>query len=52
MQKTNTKKHSMKCPKCGYEWKTKSSLKFVSCPSCLHKVENPHYNPLKQKHKR
>ena len=27
----------VKC-KCGYEWSTKSKLKFVSCPSCLQKV--------------
>jgi hypothetical protein len=30
----------MKCKKCEYEWKTKSTHKFVSCPSCLQKVEN------------
>ncbi len=27
----------VKC-KCGYEWKTKSELEYVSCPSCLQKV--------------
>ena len=30
----------MKCKKCGYEWKTKSTHRFVSCPSCLGKVKN------------
>lgn len=28
-----------KCNKCGYEWESKSQLRFVSCPSCLSKVE-------------
>jgi len=28
----------IKCPKCDYEWDTKSKNKFVSCPSCLSKV--------------
>jgi DNA-directed RNA polymerase subunit RPC12/RpoP len=32
------KKTTIKCPKCGYEWKTASKLRFVSCPSCLCKV--------------
>jgi len=26
------------CPKCRYEWITKSSHIYVSCPSCLQKV--------------
>lgn len=30
----------MKCPKCNYEWETKSKMVFVSCPSCLLKVKN------------
>lgn len=30
----------MKCDKCGYEWETKSSHLFVSCPNCLQKVKN------------
>lgn len=29
----------MKC-QCGYEWKTKSVLYKVTCPSCGHKVLN------------
>jgi len=28
----------IKCDKCGYEWVTKSEHKYVSCPSCLAKV--------------
>ncbi len=28
----------MKC-KCGYEWETKSKMKYVSCPNCLKKVK-------------
>jgi len=30
----------IKCEKCGYEWDTKSTHIFVSCPSCLKKVKN------------
>ena len=30
----------MKCPKCNYEWKTKTELMYVSCPSCRLKVKN------------
>jgi len=30
----------MKCPKCNYEWETKSDLIMVTCPSCLLKVKN------------
>jgi len=32
-------KQKLKCSKCGYEWETRSKLKYVSCPSCLSKVE-------------
>lgn len=32
-------KHEIKC-KCGYKWGTRSTKKYVSCPSCLSKVEN------------
>jgi len=31
----------LKCSKCNYAWETKSKLKYVSCPSCLSKVEKP-----------
>jgi len=30
----------MKCPKCGYEWITKSIRKYVTCPNCMRKVPN------------
>lgn len=36
----------IKCNKCRYEWKTKSKLKHVSCPNCLHKVERFEYEGL------
>lgn len=32
-------KKKIKCPFCFYEWETKSDMKYVSCPSCLNKVE-------------
>lgn len=32
------KKKRVKCQNCGYEWDTKSSRKYVSCPNCLYKV--------------
>lgn len=31
------------CPKCEYEWDTKSKLKFVTCPSCYSKVNSVKY---------
>jgi len=34
----------LKCNHCGYEWDTKSKLKFVSCPSCMKKVRNIQQN--------
>ena len=30
----------MKCPKCDYEWATKSTRKYVTCPNCMRKVLN------------
>jgi len=27
------------CSKCKHSWNTKSSYKYVSCPSCLQKVK-------------
>jgi len=30
----------MKCPKCDYEWETKSEMMYVTCPNCRLKVEN------------
>lgn len=29
----------VKCPNCSYAWETKSEHIFVSCPSCLRKVQ-------------
>jgi len=29
----------MRCPKCGYEWETKSELIYITCPSCQRKVK-------------
>jgi len=37
----------LKCNHCGYEWDTKSKLKFVSCPSCMKKVRNVHQTDKK-----
>lgn len=31
----------IRCSKCGYGWDTGSKLKYISCPSCLQKVQNP-----------
>lgn len=28
------------CNNCGYDWETKSKMRLVTCPSCLHKVKN------------
>jgi transposase len=33
----------VRCSRCGYEWETRSELKYVSCPSCLGKVQNPNW---------
>jgi IS30 family transposase len=29
---------TLKCPNCGYEWRTRSKLGWVTCPSCMRKV--------------
>ncbi|KXA90067.1 hypothetical protein AKJ62_01800 [candidate division MSBL1 archaeon SCGC-AAA259D14] len=29
------------CDKCGYEWWTKSKMKWVSCPNCQSKTKHP-----------
>jgi len=34
----------MKCPKCNYEWETKSERMFVTCPNCLLKVKQKEYS--------
>ena len=33
----------IKCSSCAYEWETKSDLRFVTCPSCYHKIQNPKF---------
>lgn len=29
----------MKCHRCGYEWPTKSKLRFLTCPNCQTKTK-------------
>lgn len=29
------------CPKCGYEWQTKSTADMICCPSCQRKFSRP-----------
>lgn len=38
-----SEKTMIRCPNCGYEWESKSRMRLVSCPSCIHKVPNPIY---------
>lgn len=33
-------KPNIKCPKCDYQWHTRSNLYMVSCPSCNQKIRN------------
>lgn len=33
-------KPNIHCPKCGYEWHTRSKLQMVTCPSCNQKIPN------------
>ena len=30
----------VKCPKCGYEWDSKSIKMWICCPNCLRKTKN------------
>jgi len=30
----------IRCLNCGYEWETKSELRFVTCPNCRLKTKN------------
>ena len=39
----------VKCKKCGYEWKTRSKLINVSCPSCNNKVKLREINNAQDK---
>ncbi len=34
-----TEKTKTKCPKCEYEWESRSKLIMASCPSCGNKVK-------------
>ena len=36
----NREKPNIRCPKCDYEWHTRSKLYMVSCPSCNQKIRN------------
>ena len=29
----------VKCPKCQYEWDTKSKMMYITCPNCQRKFE-------------
>lgn len=29
------------CPKCGYTWNTKSKRRYLTCPNCYKKIQNP-----------
>lgn len=29
-----------RCPRCNYEWSTRSEKIYVTCPSCMRKFEN------------
>jgi len=33
-------KNKIKCPKCNYEWETRSELILITCASCGLKVKN------------
>jgi len=32
-------KTKVKCPKCKYEWETKSTMKYITCSNCQHKFD-------------
>jgi len=34
-------KTKVKCPKCDYEWETRSELILITCASCGVKIKNP-----------
>jgi uncharacterized Zn ribbon protein len=29
----------MKCPKCQYEWESKSKMIYICCPNCRHQFK-------------
>jgi len=35
----NKKGKKVRCHNCGYTWKTKTTLQYVSCPNCRNKTE-------------
>lgn len=32
---------AIKCPKCGYEWDTRTAMYYVTCPKCAAKIRVP-----------
>ena len=36
-----------RCPRCGYEWATRSKRRYVTCPSCRYNFRNPAYSSHK-----
>jgi len=36
------------CHKCNHEWNTKSTIMWVTCPSCQYKTKNGGYNDTNQ----
>jgi len=42
----------MNCPKCNYEWETKSERLFVTCPNCLLKVKQNNQPPQGEQKKK
>jgi len=31
----------VKCPRCGYEWKSRAKLNYVTCPNCRKVFKKP-----------
>ncbi|MEM3982487.1 MAG: hypothetical protein QXM71_07210 [Thermofilum sp.] len=39
MRPTPPKQRLVRCPRCGYEWWTRSKLKYIVCPNCRRAVQ-------------